>query len=123
LLLAQLLLASSIQIESYGCTVCRDDRLAVAEDFEPVPVRQVDGIRCDLPDDDVTGAAKCRYSPGAEYKNLKDPQKIALFHYITKSWQDFEVKMVRGDGNSPLAQHKKTAPYFLGIQECVISAR
>jgi hypothetical protein len=83
--------------------------------------REPEKPRCDLPDDDVSGKVTCRYSPGAENLRLKNLKRIGLFHYITKSWQDFEVKMVRGDGNSADADKKKTAPYFLDMQECVPS--
>lgn len=95
----------------------REDRPAVAEDFEPIAPRLPDQPRCDLPDDEVTGAAACRFSPGAENERFNELKRIALFHYVTKSWEDFEVKMVRGDGNSGAKDKKKPAQYYLAIQD------
>jgi hypothetical protein len=98
-----------------GRDICREHLPAVTENFQPIAPYEADGVRCDLPDDEVTGAAQCRYSPGAEYIG-EQPKQIALFHYVTKSWEDFEVKMVRGDGNSDDPSKAKSAPYFLSIQ-------
>lgn len=89
----------------------------MGEDFEPVEPKNQNTPRCNLPDDDMTGAAACHYRPGSEHNKLKEVKRIALFHYITKSWHDFEKKMVRGDGNSAAPETKKSAAYFFRMQQ------
>lgn len=41
--------------------------------------------------------------------------RVALFHYVTKSHQDFEVKMARGAGIGP----SKTWEFLLNTTRCV----
>lgn len=43
--------------------------------------------------------------------------KIALHHYTTRSWEDFQVKMRRGGGT---LKKPKTKAYFLAMQECAL---
>jgi hypothetical protein len=91
----------------------------VAENYEPIPPED-DSPRCDMPDDGLTGVTQCLDRPGAKI-SLKHLKRIALFHYATKSWQDFETKMVRGDWNSG-EQAKKKDPYFyFTVEQCVAS--
>lgn len=73
----------------------RLDRRAVAENFEEVVPRPENNTRCGLPDDEVSGTAHCRPFPGHEF-DLKELKRIALFHYVTKSWEDFQAKIERG---------------------------
>ena len=57
----------------------------------------------------------CYEMPGAASKE-SSVESVALFHFATKSWEDFDAKMKRGSG---MSKSKKTRDYFDRIAECV----
>ena len=58
---------------------------------------------------------KCCYSMPAATSQAASVERVALYHFATKSWQDFSVKMQRGSGMSKSA---KTAEYFNDLARC-----
>ena len=58
----------------------------------------------------------CCYSmPAALAREHPSVERVALFHYATKSREDFNGKMARGSG---MSKRSKTAEYFDGLAEC-----
>ena len=74
---------------------------------------------CHIPDDDVSGGTQCLPVPGSIVDAGKpEPKRLALFHYATKSRQDFDVKMKRGGGNS--RGNARQPWFFEAAMECVL---
>jgi hypothetical protein len=56
----------------------------------------------------------CSWMPGALNRS-PTVERIALFHYATKSWEDFSSKMKRGSG---MSKSTKTLSYFQQLEQC-----
>jgi hypothetical protein len=59
----------------------------------------------------------CSTMPGAMNRK-PSVHRVALYHYATKSWEDFAAKMKRGSGMSRSA---KTKAYFDNLAECALA--
>jgi hypothetical protein len=100
--------------------LCSSNRLAVNEVFQPIRrVWKVTGAarRAGLTDVDCRAhpdARSCFQTPGAL---LKPPaaEKVALFHYATKSREDFKRKLTRGSG---MSKATKDWSYFEELVGC-----
>ena len=110
---------------------CRDGRVSVDEHKNPIRNLAWRGKKRDgcseadrEPCADAAALPKpqqprwfssCCYSmPAASYSN-PTVDRVALFHYATKSWEDFEVKMARGSG---MSTQDKDSSYFDAIKRC-----
>ena len=60
----------------------------------------------------------CFVMPGA-LNRQPSVERVAVFHYATKSWQDFAAKMKRGSGMSRSA---KKEDYFTSLAKCASSS-
>ena len=110
---------------------CRDGRVSVNEHKRPIQGREWRGRRgggCKPADRESCSDAnaqpkqkqpdwfdRCCYSMAAAASGGATVDRVALFHYATKSWQDFEVKMARGSG---MGDQDKDSSYFDDIKRC-----
>jgi hypothetical protein len=77
----------------------RDDAPAVGEDLDPIPFAGPAPQECSEDSNNEAGFQKdCHPQPGP-IRKATELKRVALFHYVTKSWEDYQKKMVRGDGN------------------------
>jgi hypothetical protein len=94
---------------------CRNDAHAVGENFKPIPHLKEAIKEC--PEEGHNESAfdvECHNIPGPT-RRTKKVQRIALFHYVTRSWEDFEAKMARGGGNRK--NNSKTKSFFDEVQK------
>lgn len=107
--------------------LCRDDKNAVDENFKEIPpmwkgkweYKKAGGTDDDCmvmgEQNDPEASKHCFLSAGA----IGEPAtatKIALYHYATKSLEDFSEKMHRGSG---MSKGSKGMDYFAEISRCV----
>ena len=62
-------------------------------------------------------AARCFQVPAARHRPLV-ADKVAVYHYITKSVEDFEAKLVRGAG---VPYFQRDMDWFHKIERCATS--
>lgn len=105
----------------------RGSATSVTEDKQAVPPKRGDACdkpikekfcNCHIPDDDVSGGTQCLPVPASKGAEANpELKRLALFHYATKSREDFELKMKRGGGNS--SGNAKGPDFFELVMECV----
>ena len=98
--------------------MCRDNLHPVTEIGDPVPYRDDppdESLNCKPTDIYTPG---CRRNPGKAHDENRTVEHIALFHYVTKSKEDFRTKINRRNG----AGFTRDWRYFRMIQKCVSSA-
>lgn len=94
---------------------CRNNEQSVDEHYNPMPWRYdlpaacTDGTIVE-PDKELD----CRPVPHVQ-KRPASADSIAVFHYITKSREDFELKSARGGGGGS----HRTWEHFNRVQKCV----
>jgi hypothetical protein len=71
----------------------------VGENFDPIEFDKPAPQDCSEQGDGVFDPfqRECLPTPG-HLRNAAELKRIALFHYATRSWEDFLLKMERGDG-------------------------
>lgn len=85
----------------------KNDSHAVAENFQRV--EHVWGEKCRESGCVEDCKEDCRALPGYTVP-LNEVKRVALFHYVTRSWEDFEMKMTRGGGS--VLDVRKGLPFF-----------
>lgn len=86
---------------------------AVVENFDKVEhvygaeCEQTPG--CETADHERPCRTDCNPMPGFKYP-AQDVERIALFHYVTRSWEDYERKMDRGSAS--VNGVRKGLPFF-----------
>lgn len=96
--------------------MCRDGRLTVDEEMKPIPqytkkqmctkvppATSRAGIPWaaeSLPVERKRNGEYCTVCPGFRAPNPAPIGKVALFHYITRSREDYEIKRSRGGGST-----------------------
>lgn len=94
----------------------RGHAVAVNEQRTPVPYLLPHRGRCrDLYQHGVSTKG-CDGIPDAFPSGRPSVERIALFHYVTKSLQDFQMKSKRGSG---MGNHKPIT-FFHAIEKCVL---
>lgn len=106
-------MALHMAIGSQQEAMCRGSALAVNTALQAIPP---DDIYCSTHSQD----GNCLMLPG--YGTHKVPggatvQKLALFHYITRSKEDFLRKASRGGGNT---SRPKTGAFFDKVVRCAL---
>jgi hypothetical protein len=110
--------------------ICRDGKLAVDENKKPIPPMSkgmprwkasghTDAECSNLKDQNRMPEGECFLAPGAVGPS-HTAEKIALYHFGTKSLEDFTQKMLRGSG---MSKATKRMEYFTEIAGCAHLAR
>lgn len=80
----------------------------------PLPQRMSEGCF------DPESTRRCTSFPASRLpESQASAERIALFHYVTRSKQDFETKQRRGGGNNPVG---KNNAFFEHYQMCDINS-
>jgi hypothetical protein len=92
----------------------------VGEDFLPIDhFKDSTGPCPEVPGESKNESAfdiECHPVPGF-LRVTAEAQRIALFHYATRSWEDFLLRMERGGGHTGGAgKHKER--FFFDVQKC-----
>lgn len=115
--------------------VCRDNRQSVDEEFTEVPVMWKGNVEFKTKHGGTDGACsrmrrprnpehgklleRCFQSSGSLIEPAR-ANKVSLYHYATKSLEDFTEKMSRGSGMSAAV---KDMEYFAQIARCATIQR
>ena len=90
---------------------CSENRQPVDEKGDPVPYRDGppdESAHCEPTDIDRPA---CRRQPGKNHPKNKTVDHIAIFHYVTKSKEDFRIKI-----NRRKSGFKRDWKYFRQVQ-------
>jgi hypothetical protein len=90
-----------------------EDKTEITETWQARPESRVKGVghhKCKLAPDE----ALCYRTPAPRHSDLV-ASKVAIFHYVTRSFQDYQLKLERGAG---VPFFTRDEGWFERIQRC-----